>query len=477
MRIVQAVNRVRREIRARIVSDRAAQSRIIEVSRQFAATSRQPDRGCGRRTVDCTSRPNVGETEEPPKVTVYGRTGSAPCYSVRDFLHRNDVPFKWVELETDQEARSIGLNNAADDRLPVCVFWDGDRIERPTIRKISEKLGWFGDPSLTEYDLAIYGAGPAGLSAAVYGASEGLKTVVIERWAIGGQASSSPRIENYLGFPEGISGAELAERAREQACRFGAEILIAREGVRGEFSAGKRVGYLADGTKVVARAAICATGVEYHRLSMPNEEKLRGAGVYYGAGASEAQLCAGHDVVVVGGGNSGAQAALHFSKNTPHVTLVVRGDSLKSTVSAYLVDRIYSTNNIEVLTRTEVAALDGERMLETVVLLNNQTGERRRIATHWLFVCIGGAPRTEWAVEAGLVRDDAGYLVTGPDLRDEGRAPDGWPLDRSPYYLETSVPGLFAAGDVRHNSVKRFASAVGEGAMAVTFVHRYLATG
>jgi thioredoxin reductase (NADPH) len=410
-------------------------------------------------------------------VTVYGRTGSAPCYSVRDFLYRNDVPFRWVDVATDEGARAIGVESVVDERLPICVFSDGTRLERPTIRQISEKLGWFGDPSVTEYDLAIYGAGPAGLSAAVYGASEGLKTVVIERWSVGGQASSSPKIENYLGFPQGISGAELAERAREQACRFGAEILIAREGVCGEFSAGKRVGYLSDGTKVVARSAICATGIDYRRLSVPNEENFHGAGVYYGAGASEAQLCVGHHVVVVGGGNSGAQAALHFSKYAPRVTLAVRGDSLKSTVSAYLIDRIYSTKTIEVLTRTEVAALEGDKMLEAVVLVNNQTGEQRRIQTRWLFACIGGSPRTEWAFEAGLIRDEAGYLVTGPDLVQGGRAPQRWPLDRLPYYLETNVPGLFAVGDVRHDSVKRCASAVGEGAMAVMFVHRYLATG
>ena len=259
----------------------------------------------------------------------------------------------------EDQARAIGLESAADDRLPVCVFPDGTRLERPTIRSIAEKLGWFRDPSRSEYDLAIYGAGPAGLSAAVYGASEGLKTVVVERWAVGGQAGSSPKIENYLGFPQGISGAELAERAREQACRFGAEILIAREGVRGEFSAGKRVGYLSDGSRVVARAAICATGVDYHRLPVPDEQRLRGAGVYYGAGASEAALCAGHPVVVVGGGNSAAQATLHFSRYVPHVMLVVRGDSLKSTVSAYLIDRIYAANNVEVLTHTEVTGPRG----------------------------------------------------------------------------------------------------------------------
>ena len=411
------------------------------------------------------------------KVKVFGRTGSPQGFAVRDFLYRNDVAFEWIELHTDDEARAIGLESVADDRLPLCVFDDGTRMDRPTIRRISEKLGWFRDPSLSEYDLAIYGAGPAGLSAAVYGASEGLKTIVIERWAVGGQAGTSPKIENYLGFPQGISGAELADHAREQACRFGAEILISSEGVRGEFTAGKRVGYLADGTRVVARAAICATGVEYHRLPVANEERFRGAGVYYGAGASEAALCVGHKVVVVGGGNSAAQATLHFSQSVAHATLVVRGDSLKSTVSAYLVDRISAAKNVEVLTQTEVTALEGSDMLQAVLLTNRQTGASRRIETHWVFVCIGGAPRTEWAVQAGVTRDEAGYLVTGPDLLQEGQRPDGWPLDRPPYYLETNIPGLFAAGDVRHGSVKRCASAVGEGAMAVMFVHRYLAGG
>ena len=415
--------------------------------------------------------------QQESKVKVFGRTGSPQCFAVRDFLYRNDVAFEWIELHTDDEARAIGLERVADDRLPVCVFDDGTRMDQPTIRRISEKLGWFRDPSLSEYDLAIYGAGPAGLSAAVYGASEGLKTIVVERWAVGGQAGTSPKIENYLGFPQGISGAELADHAREQACRFGAEILISSEGVRGEFTAGKRVGYLADGTRVVARAAICATGVEYHRLPVANEERFRGAGVYYGAGASEAALCVGHQVVVVGGGNSAAQATLHFSQSVAHAILVVRGDNLKSTVSAYLVDRISAAKNVEVLTQTEVTALEGSDMLQAVLLTNRQTGASRRIETHWVFVCIGGAPRTEWAVQAGVTRDEAGYLVTGPDLLRDDQRPDGWALDRPPYYLETNIPGLFAAGDVRHGSVKRCASAVGEGAMAVMFVHRYLAGG
>src|ERR1700719_168454 len=251
-----------------------------------------------------------------PRVKIYGTPGSAACYSIRDFLHRSDVPCEWIDLTSGEDAGAeAGVRGPNDPRLPVCVFPDGLRLANATVRQITEKLGWFRDPSRSEYDLAIYGAGPAGLSAAVYGASEGLSTIVVERLAVGGQAASSSKIENYLGFPSGISGAELAERAREQACRFGAELLIGREGVRGEFVPGKGVGYLADGTKIVARSTICATGVAYRRLDLPNESRFLGAGVYYGAGASEASLCKkNEDVFVVGGGNSAGQAALHFSR-------------------------------------------------------------------------------------------------------------------------------------------------------------------
>jgi len=411
-------------------------------------------------------------------IKIFGKPGCAATYAIRDFLHRSDVPFEWIQVTTDEEAaRLAGVDNLQDARLPVCVFADGSRIERPSLRQITEKLGWFRSPLHSEYDLAIYGGGPAGLSAAVYGASEGLKTVLIERSAIGGQAGSSSRIENYLGFPQGISGADLAERAREQACRFGAEILLAREGVRGEFSGGKGTGTLADGTKIVARAAICATGVAYRRLGLPNEEEFFGQGLYYGAGASEAQLVKDKHVIVVGGGNSAGQAAMHFAPLAKRVSLVIRGECLRKTLSQYLVDRVHATPNVEVLSRTEVTGLRGDKCLREVTLRHRDTGEERKIETDWLFVCIGGEPRTAWADEAGIVRDESGYLVTGPDLIRAGKPPGNWPLDRTPYYLETSVPGMFAAGDVRHGSVKRCASAVGEGAMAVAFVHRYLAQG
>ncbi len=407
---------------------------------------------------------------------VIGKAGSATAYKIRDYLERSNVPFKWIELANDQQARAeAGVNNLQDSRLPVCIFSDGTRMECPTIRQITEKLGWFRNPALSEYDLAIYGAGPAGLSAAVYGASEGLKTIVIERSAVGGQAGTTSRIENYLGFPKGIAGADLAERAREQACRFGAEFLLLREGVGGEFLPGKTVGHLADGTKIIARSAICATGVQYRRLNLPSEANYFGAGLYYGAGVSEATLCENVDVAVVGGGNSAGQAAMNFSRYAKAVTVIIRGDSLKSTLSHYLIDRIRAANNIKVICNTEVTELRGDQTLESVTLTNNKTGEKQNLPIKGLFVCIGGVPHTDWATQAGILRDEAGYLLTGPDLLEDGRLPHSWPLDRRPYYLETNIPGMVAAGDVRHGAVKRCASAVGEGAMAVTFVHRYLA--
>jgi thioredoxin reductase (NADPH) len=409
-------------------------------------------------------------------IRLIGKRGCARAYAIRDFLYRNGMPFEWIELADDEQARrQAGVSGVNDDRLPICAFPDGTELEGPTVRQITEKLGWFRDPSRPEYDLSIYGAGPAGLGAAVYAASEGLKTVVVERWAVGGQASSSPRIENYPGFPQGISGADLAERAREQATRFGAELLLLREGVRGEFRPGKGVVYLADGTKIVSRASVCATGIVYRRLDLPNEDRLAGAGIYYGAGASEARLCRREYVVVVGGGNSAAQAALHFAQYAAKVLMVLRERSLTENMSLYLADRIRSTPELEVHLRTEVIALDGDRVLRAVTLRHNETGEEQSVATHWLFLCLGGVPNTEWAAEVGIIRDEAGYLVTGPDLMKDSQPPRDWPLERQPYYLETNVPGVFAAGDVRHGSVKRCTSAVGEGAMVVAFVHRYLA--
>ncbi|HEY1501855.1 MAG TPA: FAD-dependent oxidoreductase [Acidobacteriaceae bacterium] len=401
-----------------------------------------------------------------------GRIGSAEAYALRDFLYRSSVPFHWIELK--RVGRTQKHESLSDDRLPLCVFPDGTRLERATVEQLCAKLGWLQGPSSAEYDLAILGAGPAGLSAAVYGASEGLKTLVIERSAVGGQAGTSSRIENYLGFPQGVAGAELASRAREQALRFGAEILLLREGVRAEFANGAGIGYLADGTRIRMRSSICASGVEYQRLNLWNEDRLRGAGVYYGAGSSEAGLCAHEDVYIVGGGNSAGQAAMHFSSRARKVTLLIRGSGLKHTLSQYLVDRILAAPNVVVCPHTDVAALHGDCTLEAITVRNNETGEERLVETRWLFLCLGGSPNTEWARAAGVQLDEQNYMVTGPELK-HYRPQDSWPLSREPFYLETSTPGLFAAGDVRHGSVKRCASAVGEGAMAVTFAHRHLA--
>ena len=334
-------------------------------------------------------------------VRLYGKRESPQAYALRDYLQRSDIPFEWVELRDNEQARAeLGLDSVDDARLPICIFLDGTRMERPTVRQVTEKLGWFRNPSRSEYDVAIYGAGPAGLSAAVYAASEGLKTAVIERFAIGGQASTSPKIENYLGFPQGISGAELAERAREQAFRFGAEILLDRTGVRGEFLAGRGIGYLDDGTKIIARASVCATGAEYRRLNLPNEDRLFGAGVYYGAGASEASLCSNEHVILVGAGNSSAQASLHLARYAAKVTIVMRGDSLKANVSEYLVHRIQTTPNIEVVPNTVVAALHGDDRLQAVTLRNLKTGAERVVEVTSLFLCLGGVPNTQWAAEA-----------------------------------------------------------------------------
>ena len=299
---------------------------------------------------------------------------------------------------------------------------------------------------------------------------------MIERSAVGGQAGTTSKIENYLGFPTGIAGADLAERAREQACRFGAEFLLLREGVRGRISPRQvESAILPTARKIIARSSICATGVQYRRLNLLNEQEFFGAGLYYGAGVSEAALCDNDEVIVVGGGNSAGQAAMNFSGFAKTVTVVIRGDSLKSTLSHYLIDRINAASNIKVLCNTEVAKLHGGPMLQSVSLTNNKTGEKQTLPTKGLFICIGGVPHTDWATKAGIIRDEARILVTGPDCRRKAVFPNYGRWSAHPYYLETNIPGMFAAGDVRHGAVKRCASAVGEGAMAVTFVHSYLA--
>lgn len=409
------------------------------------------------------------------KVRLYGQPNSAAAYEIRDFLNRSVVEFDWIELTCDADCdKELGLPSVSNVRLPMVEFPDGTQMFAPTIREIAQRLGWVAQPKFKEYDLSIYGAGPAGLSAAVYAASEGLRTVLVERHAVGGQAGTSSLIENYMGFPEGISGADLAERARQQAVKFGIEVLLLREGMKSEFKNNRIYTDMADGSKMIARANICATGVEYRRLNLPNEDQFFKVGLFYGAGASEATMCQNEHVFVVGGGNSAGQAAMYFSRYAEKVTILVRGNNLAATLSHYLINRITNTSNIEVLFQSQVTKLNGDTSLRQIEVTNCSDGGVQEIDTGRLFVCIGGVPNTEWAKDTHIVRDRSGYLVTGSNLLKDGRPPECWTLERDPFFLETSVPGSFAAGDVRHGSVKRVASAVGEGAMAVTFAHQYL---
>lgn len=412
---------------------------------------------------------------DPGKIRLFGKVGSQQAYLLRDFLHRSSLPWEWTEVHNAVEVYGVHKIACPDHLLlPICILEDGTCIGNASVADLVKYIGWFSDPKQRDYDVAIYGAGLAGLSAAVYAASEGLRTVVLEKSAVGGQASSSSRIENYLGFPQGVSGRELASRAREQATRFGAEILMVREGFGADFSSNKLLGFLTDGTVIPSTAAICCTGVVYRKLGLESEERFVGCGLYYGAGASEAELCVDEHVFVVGGGNSAGQAAMHFARSAKRVSLLVRGKSLSETMSHYLLTRILEAQNIEVLTETTVVELEGDHCLRQIVLQRTDQAPAP-FMTRWLFVCAGGEPRTQWAIEAGLRLDESGYILTGPDLAVGCQMNAGWPLRRQPYYLETNVPGMFAAGDVRHGSVKRCASAVGEGAMAVTFVHRFLA--
>lgn len=409
------------------------------------------------------------------KVRLYGQPDSAEAYEIRDFLNRSVVEFDWIALTCDDDChKELGLPSLSNIRLPVVELPDGTQLFAPTIREIAQHLGWVTQPKFREYDLSIYGAGPAGLSAAVYAASEGLRTVLIERHTVGGQAGTSSLIENYMGFPDGVSGADLAERARQQAVKFGIELLLLREGVKSEFRNNRIYTDMADGSKMIARANICATGVEYRRLNLPNEDQFFKVGLFYGAGASEAPMCQGEHIFVVGGGNSAGQAAMYFSRYAKKVTMLVRSNNLAATLSYYLINQITNTSNIEVLFNAQVTRLDGNESLRQIEITNCNDESVQKIDTRRLFVCIGGAPNTEWAKDTNIIRDRAGYLVTGSDLLKNGRPPECWALDRDPFFLETSVSGSFAAGDVRHGSVKRVASAVGEGAMAVTFVHKYL---
>lgn len=406
---------------------------------------------------------------------IIGHRWSAKSHEIRDFLARSGVPYHWYSIDEAEGRKLLGTAGATEDDIPVLLTADGDVLLSPTISDLAAKVGLFTNPAEDFYDLVIVGGGPAGLGAAVYAASEGLRTVLIERTATGGQAGQSSRIENYLGFPEGVSGGQLTDRARRQASRFGAELLTARKVTGLETHGPKRVIHLDDGTTVAAHAVLLATGVNYRRLEATGADGLVGRGVYYGSASTEAQACSEQHVVIIGGANSAGQAAMFFSRYASQVTLAVRGPDLERSMSQYLIEQIRGNDQITVRTCTEVIECVGEDHLERLVLRDNQSGAKEVIDCSHAFVFIGAAPFTDWLPEE-LFRDSAGFIRTGADLLDSGKRPEGWALDRDPYLLESSVPGIFVAGDVRSTSVKRVASAVGEGAMAVTLVHQYLAT-
>jgi thioredoxin reductase (NADPH) len=416
-------------------------------------------------------------------IRVAGTLWSPKSHDVKDFLARNRIPYLWLDIEKDEQARTLVDATLAKEvgdapishRLPVVYFTDGTVLVEPDHRSLADKVGLRTQATQPFYDLIIVGAGPAGLGAGVYGASEGLRTLMIDKEATGGQAGTSSRIENYLGFPKGLSGSDLAQRATSQALRLGAEILTAQEVVKVRVEDPSRVVVLRDGTELGCRALIIATGVTVKRLTAPGIEKLTGAGVYYGAALTEAAHYRDQHVFVVGGANSAGQAAMFFSRFARQVTMVIRGEGLRASMSHYLIDQIQGTANIDVCVGTEVNEVHGDDRLEAITLLNHATGMTQTIPTPALFIFIGAMPHSDLA--AGVVEcNPQGFILTGQDLIQDGRKPKGWTINRLPFMLETSVAGIFAAGDIRHGAIRRVASAVGEGAIAVNQVHMYLGT-
>jgi thioredoxin reductase (NADPH) len=410
-------------------------------------------------------------------VSVLGHRWSARSHEVRDFLARSQVPYRWLDVESagnDAEIRQLTESGLDASKLPVVLFPGGESLANPSTAEMAEKLGLRTRAGTAFYDLLIVGGGPAGLAAGVYAASEGLPTVMVEREAPGGQAGMSSRIENYLGFPSGLSGGDLARRAVAQARRFGVEILAPQEAVGLSIEDGKMVS-LADGTRIGCKAVVIATGVSYRKLDVPGMDRLQGAGVYYGAAMTEGESCRGEDVYVVGGANSAGQAAMYFSKFARRVVMLVRGSSVSATMSKYLIDQLQATENVFVETHSEVVEVHGAERLEAISVRCADSGETQRAPASSLFIFIGAAPKTDWLAGV-LERDNRGFILSGADLARDGKLPKGWRLERDPWLLETSIPGIFVAGDVRHGSVKRVASSVGEGSIAVQFIHQYLST-
>jgi thioredoxin reductase (NADPH) len=410
-------------------------------------------------------------------IRVLGTRWSPRSYELRDFLARNHVPYQWIDVElsaNDAETKrlldALGPEAAS---LPIVLFPDGTKLLESAPAEVAQKVGLRTRAQTSFYDLAIIGGGPAGLAAAVYGASEGLHTMLVEREAPGGQAGMSSRIENYLGFPTGLSGADLARRAVVQAQRFGVEILSPQEAVAVRVEGPYRIIKLGDGNEISCHAMMIATGVQWRRLDASGVDRLQGAGVYYGGGATEALSCKGEIVYVVGAANSAGQAAMNFARYAERVVMLVRGDSLSRTMSQYLIDQIQRMPNIQLWTHARVAEVHGDKHLEEISVFCLDTNKIERVPASAMFIFIGAMPRTDWLADV-VERDDHGFILTGPDLLWDGARPKGWTLDRDPFLLETNIPGLFAVGDVRHGSVKRVASGVGEGSVAVQFIHQYL---
>ncbi|MGD1896324.1 MAG: FAD-dependent oxidoreductase [Phormidesmis sp.] len=406
-------------------------------------------------------------------VKVISDRWSPLSHDLRDFLSRNQIPYRWLDIETDSDAQKLveyADSDKSSDCLPLVITGDGSKLVRPTVTDLAQQVGLQTEAAKPFYDLVIIGGGPAGLAAAVYGASEGLRTVLIEREAPGGQAGTSSRIENYLGFPVGLSGDDLARRAVTQAKRFGVEILTPQSATGLRIENDYRIITLSDGKEISCHALILALGVSWRLLKVPGVDKFTGAGVYYGAAKTEAPACKGEEVYVVGGANSAGQAAMYFSQYARKVNMLVRGESLVKSMSQYLIDQIDGTENIEVMPFHSVKEAQGGDRLEKILVEDSQTGEIKELPTNYLFIFIGATPSTDW-LEDTVQRDERGFLCTGPDIEAER----GWPLERDRFLLETDVPGIFAVGDVRHGSVKRVASGVGEGSICVQFVHRHLA--
>jgi thioredoxin reductase (NADPH) len=426
-----------------------------------------------RAKVTALARQRIGGLQEiaaepsPPRAVVVGHRWDSDCAALRHFLDRNQVTFEWIRPDATDAECDWGGPLPADADLPTLRVVDGKTVVRPQLRRVADLLGLPTQPALAEYDVVVIGAGPSGLAAAVYGAAEGLSTIVIEREAPGGQAGTSARIENYLGFPSGVSGDELAARALQQARRLGAEIVVTRSIAR--IDAPRHQVHLDGGDVVRARTIIIACGVSWRRLPIEGIDRLTGKGVTYGAARSEASNTHGLDVHIVGAGNSAGQAALFFSTHAHGVTILSRGDSLERTMSHYLIEQIATRANIEVMFQTEVVGVHGELSLEALDARNSATGQTTTLASGGLFIFIGADAETDW-LPPEIALDRNGFVLTGPDVR----AAERWELERDPYLLETSVPGIFACGDVRLGPVKRVAAAVGEGSMSIAFVHQYL---